>query len=97
METVVGEQIRAASKGIMHERSDDELMPPVSKEDLAAHTSNPVLDTNWNESGDGQTGGCAGNPPAPKRTGSTPDSPSSQRPKVDERDDNLREDKVFAV
>ena len=88
--TADGGQIRTESRDTLREPSENEPIPPVSKEDPAAHSSFPVLDANRDNSGDGLRSGCVGNPPTPKRAELTPDDPSSQRPKVGELDGRLR-------
>ena len=73
-----------------------EMHPKASKEDLAAHSSFPVLVPDWNENEDGQHAGFSGNPSTHHKMGSPPNAPSPQRPKVSGRDERERGDQASA-
>ena len=49
--TEAGGPIRTGSGDIMNEHSDDEFIPDDSRENLAAYSSFPLLEANWNISG----------------------------------------------
>ena len=81
-----GGPIRTERGGIMNEPSDDELASYASKDDLAAHSIPLFWDSDWGENPNGQRADFPGNPSIPKRTGSPPKRPSSQRQKVPGKD-----------
>ena len=60
-----GGPIRAGSEDIMDEPSGDELIPYVSKEGSAAHSSSPYLDSGWDGNRNGQHADFSGNPATP--------------------------------
>ena len=80
----------------MHEPSGDELIRHVSREDVAARSSSPVLDPAWKNEQNRQRTEFPGDPLNSKRTGSPPDAPSSQRQKVSWQDERQRSDQAFA-
>ena len=91
-----GWPIRAESGDATDEPSEDELIPYVSRDDLASHSSFPILDTNWNKSGNGQHGGLAAIPSSLRRTGTPPGASPPQRQRLPEPDDRQRDGKAFA-
>ena len=74
--------IRTDSGDITNEPSDDDAISYVSTEDLAAHSRFPFLDSGWDENRNGDRADFSGNRSTPKRAGSPPDAPSSQRRRV---------------
>ena len=93
---VDGGPIRTEHGDIVDEPSKGEPTPYVSKGALAARSSSPVLDSDWNNNQDEQRAEFPGNPPAPRRTGPPPDAPSPRRQRVSNRGGRQRGDQPFA-
>ena len=64
---------------------------------MAAHSTSPYLDANWDEKRNGQRANYSGIKRTPERTGSPPDGPSPQRHEVLSHDELEMEDQSFAA
>ena len=90
-----GGPIRTESCDITNEPSDEELIPCVSREDLAARSSSKISDSDWDENQNGQRAEFLANPSTPERAGSPPDALLPRRQKVPGQDERKRGDRAF--
>ena len=73
------------SGDIMNEHTEDGHIRYVSRGDLGANSTFPVLGPNWDNRSDGRHGHVTGIPSAPEKVGYPPNAPCPLKQKVSER------------